>query len=271
VSFILDALKKSENERQRQGGPGFADVPLGRVRQSRPWWIVAVGALLLANLVVLTIVLARRQPDAPVARPAVATAPSTPTGSSSVNPTAIAPAPAPPPPSAATAPTATPAVTVVTSMNVPVTQPAGAGPGARPPVPTTPAAAASSSLAEAAGAYDPQAYEDPTLAYDEFESAAATVPDGRAMVTSRAGAARAAATETLPTVTDLNLSGSAALPELHLDIHVYAMNAADRFVFINMHKYVEGQQLAEGPTVERITRDGVVLNQRGIRFVLPRQ
>jgi hypothetical protein len=39
---------------------------------------------------------------------------------------------------------------------------------------------------------------------------------------------------------------------------------------VNMHKYVEGQSLSEGPTVERITPEGVILNRQGLRFLLPR-
>jgi hypothetical protein len=40
---------------------------------------------------------------------------------------------------------------------------------------------------------------------------------------------------------------------------------------VNMRKYAEGQALKEGPTVERITAAGAVLNHRGLRFLLPRQ
>ena len=46
---------------------------------------------------------------------------------------------------------------------------------------------------------------------------------------------------------------------------------AERFVFVNMRKYHEGDTLSEGPTIERITPDGTVLNHQGQRFVLPRQ
>ncbi len=48
-------------------------------------------------------------------------------------------------------------------------------------------------------------------------------------------------------------------------------NAGERFVFVNMRKYLEGETLKEGPSVERITAEGVILNQRGLRFLLPRQ
>ncbi len=75
----------------------------------------------------------------------------------------------------------------------------------------------------------------------------------------------------LPSVTEINLAGQQALPELHLDVHVYATNPSDRFVYINMRKYHEGATLQEGPVLERIRRDGVILNFQGLRFVLPRQ
>jgi general secretion pathway protein B len=75
--------------------------------------------------------------------------------------------------------------------------------------------------------------------------------------------------EALPTLQDLLASG-AQLPDLHVDIHVHSPVPAQRFVFVNMRKYVEGETLAEGPLVERITSDGVVLNHRGTRFLLPR-
>ena len=77
--------------------------------------------------------------------------------------------------------------------------------------------------------------------------------------------------ELLPTIGQIDLSGQPALPDLHLDVHVFAARPADRFVYINMRKYREGAALADGLTLERIRRDGVVLNYHGLRFVLPRQ
>jgi hypothetical protein len=77
--------------------------------------------------------------------------------------------------------------------------------------------------------------------------------------------------EVLPSINQINLTGAQALPELHLDVHVYATKAGDRFVYINMRKYHEGNSLPEGPLVEHIRRDGVVLNYQGLRFILPRQ
>jgi general secretion pathway protein B len=79
----------------------------------------------------------------------------------------------------------------------------------------------------------------------------------------------AADAEVLPSINEINLNGQVA--EMHLDVHVYATRPADRFVYVNMRPYREGETLAEGPVVERIRRDGVVLDYRGVRFLLPRQ
>jgi hypothetical protein len=77
--------------------------------------------------------------------------------------------------------------------------------------------------------------------------------------------------EALPSINEINVANQPALANLHLDVHVYATQPSERFVYINMRKYREGATLAEGPVLERIRRDGVVLNYQGLRFVLPRQ
>ena len=55
-----------------------------------------------------------------------------------------------------------------------------------------------------------------------------------------------------------------------MDLHVFSADPAKRAVFINGRRYTQGAQIAEGPVVEEITRDGAVLTYRGRRFVLPR-
>ena len=67
------------------------------------------------------------------------------------------------------------------------------------------------------------------------------------------------------------VAGMLAVPPLHLDVHVYSGTVAERFVFINMSKYREGERLQEGPTVEEITQTGVVLTHQGNRFLLTRE
>lgn len=78
MSFILDALKKSEAERQQQSAAEFAGTAAGPHRQTFPRWLLVVGILLATNLVVLVGLLIRSdesqpatQPDtSPVAQPA---------------------------------------------------------------------------------------------------------------------------------------------------------------------------------------------------------
>jgi general secretion pathway protein B len=246
MSFILDALKKSENERQRQVGPSLADVQVRQRRNDKPWWVVAVAALLVLNLGVLLVVLLRNgdaQSSAPQATPASAPVPAAPEGTQT-----------PLPASASRIPRGNPPATAATSPAV-------------------------RSLADEADEYEPAntPETDPRLA------SAATVPEGPPMVRPIQAPTVAPAAvqpppqaqpdrnqEMLPTSTSLMASGT-ALPEMHLDIHVYAPSKADRFVFVNMRKYTEGQTLKEGPTLERITPDGAVLNHQGLRFLLPRQ
>lgn len=59
MSYILDALKKSESERQRQNAPGFADVPAQTRQRGTPIWIWLVSGLLLINATILAVLLAR--------------------------------------------------------------------------------------------------------------------------------------------------------------------------------------------------------------------
>jgi general secretion pathway protein B len=59
VSFILEALRKSESDRQRLGSVAIADLPIARRNRSQPWWVFGLSGLLLLNLVVLGVVLFR--------------------------------------------------------------------------------------------------------------------------------------------------------------------------------------------------------------------
>jgi general secretion pathway protein B len=77
-------------------------------------------------------------------------------------------------------------------------------------------------------------------------------------------------TESLATFNNLQALGTLNLPYLHLDIHVFSNEPADRFVFVNMSKYKERATLDEGPVVAEITPEGVILDYRGIMFLLPR-
>jgi general secretion pathway protein B len=242
MSFILDALKKSEIERQRQTIPGLMDSRPTAPRPRFPLWAIALVVLLGVNLVVLGIVLTRsgstplrRALDRPsaVQEPPAATTPP-----------ALAAATASPPD--AQAASATPSSSAAASPQDHFS-PMDPAPMYAPEIPVEGSAAAHHPPSSGAAAHHASHLPDPVLTEDDDKG------------------------EVLPSISEINLSGRQALPEMHLDVHVFATKPADRFVYINMRKYREGATLAEGPILERIRRDGVVLSYQGLRFVLPRQ
>ena len=64
MSFILDALKKSETERQQQSSAEFSSVPSSSGNPSPARWLWMLGILLLVNFAVLIGILMKhlRQP-----------------------------------------------------------------------------------------------------------------------------------------------------------------------------------------------------------------
>jgi general secretion pathway protein B len=237
MSFILDALKKSELERQRQNVPGLVDSGVARPRPRLPAWAIALGLLLAVNLLVLLFVVTRsflasshsEPPRSAAARAGVAESQGV-----------LAPA--------VDAPAAgnghfSPLDTPVYAPEVPVASPLPAAAGL-----PAPDVARSVSVG---GPVSAKAHRrDPLLTDEDYK-----VNDD----------------ELLPTINEVTLTGAQALPELHLDVHVFATRPAERFVYVNMRKYHEGATLQEGPTIERIRRDGVILSYQGLRFLLPRQ
>jgi general secretion pathway protein B len=53
---------------------------------------------------------------------------------------------------------------------------------------------------------------------------------------------------------------------VRLDVHVYSDLPQDRFVLINLQKYRAGDQLQEGPLLDEITQEGVILSFQGQQF-----
>lgn len=230
MSIILDALRKSETERQRQAGPGIADAGYRPPARRRSLWLPLLVIVLAANLVIIGYLLLRDRGAPPVEQATVeAAAPAT---------IATPASPAPP--------AARPQIEVLREdapyqamADLPAMEPE-AGTGVAAVAPGT-SAIPSPAAADAAAATAPE------------------VPPDTSSV--RSG---------LPTAEQLVAQGKLSLPPLRVDIHVFSENIAERFVFINMRKYTEGAQLSEGPRVEEITSEGVVLSQGGLRFMLTR-
>jgi hypothetical protein len=75
MSFILDALKKSEAERQRQAGPALLEMRVVRPQRRIPAWLIVLGAVLIVvNLGGLVWLLLRPAPAARTASVAAAPA-----------------------------------------------------------------------------------------------------------------------------------------------------------------------------------------------------
>jgi general secretion pathway protein B len=280
MSFILDALKKSEQERQRQAMPGLVESGIARPRARLPMWAIALCVLLGVNLLVLLFVLARGwMTPSPAASSAAQLRRNEAPGTGPDAQPARSDAPGPG--SAAQS----------HSSEAPGTGP-DAQPGRSDAPGTGSAAPAGRSGAQAAppdkhfSPLDPAPVYAPEIPVTAADSPATAPPTSRQPPNPGSSGARtirrhdpvlndgdykANDEEVLPSINEINLTGAQALPELHLDVHVFATKPAERFVFINMRKYHEGATLQEGPTVERIRRDGVILNYNGLRFLLPRQ
>jgi general secretion pathway protein B len=250
VSFILDALKKSENERQRQAGPGFATVPDSAAARPRRIWPVVVIALLIVNLVVIGAIVLRDKEAAPTpatARPPPG-GPATADAGSTPAPRQI---PVAPPGST------TPAVT--TRQKPPETT---ARPQVSTATPDTGVPAESGRdrvirpLAEEAGA-----------AATPAPAAARPAPIGPRPAPAEPGPGPSAAGD-LPTANDLRLEGFLTGVPLHLDLHVYYPDSRRRVVFISGSKYREGDTVNGGPVIREIVPEGVILEERGRRYLL---
>jgi general secretion pathway protein B len=121
MSFILDALRKSEAERRRQDGPTLLEVRPSRPLRRVPLWVIGLGVLLLLNMAVLVWFLLRTPADSasghalhttPNAPAPQATAP--PGASAPLNSSTPPPAPLLAPSNTAPAATAAPAAIVTT-------------------------------------------------------------------------------------------------------------------------------------------------------------
>lgn len=240
MSFILDALKKSESDRQRQGGPALFEVKIAPPRHALPPWAVAIAVLLVANLGVVAWFMLRH-----------AAAPASGEASPSVR--APVPAAAEPAPQALAAVVAAPAAAPVARTVISAPTPAPAPAAAAAPAP--PPAAARSAAADATA--------EPASNPDDFAPAAEPPPSGGLGRVKRGTAG-------VPLYQQLAATPGTQLPQLRLDLHAYAEHPEDRWVLINMHKLREGESL-EGVHVDRITPEGAVLSYQGSQFLLTRE
>lgn len=227
MSFILDALRKSEAARRRSEAPDlFAAMPAAteppRARAAWPLWLL--GTVAAISLIAVLWLLAQRAPpaqevsEAPLASStADATAETAPADNIAATTPIAAPTPVPTPPPTPPSMDREPPPAAMTTAKPPPVTPLPPTRDLPPPLP------------EAAVVAPPPA------------------PPARGGITSLA---------------DLDPATRKLLPPLKLSMHLWNETPAQRFVIVDGQRLREGDVLGE-IVIERITRDGAVLVWRG--------
>ena len=288
MSFILDALKKSESDRQRQSGPALFEVKVAVPKSRFPVWAIAIVALLVVNMIIVGWMLVRRAshgedtaantaPAGP-SEAAGAAAPAAPLNNTQYNgapPNSAAPGSPPPANNSFTGspggaqPFSPPAAAQQQSGSPSNQQGTGLAqnrmPGRDQNEPTLAGNASAAGNARENGNANTEPAADPSANPDDYAPAAepgSTLFKGHVQRGTESG---------LALYQDAALVPGNNLPQLRLDLHVYAVKPQERFALINMHKMHEGDSLQNGVRVEAITPDGVIMSQNGSKFLLPRE
>ena len=276
MSYILDALRKAQRDHQVSRVPTLATAHGGADLRRASWvWPVAGGVLALGALVTFAFLWVavrpgRQDPVAEVKPPVTSGAVA-----SRSDPRAPAPPLAPGPertPSAAPDVTGPPAQgptnAQTSAARVALPAPAKSPPPAarvahdvRSGTGRAGGSAPSESKPKTAAVAPPTSslpVDRDTTREPEPAREALAPPAVAAVPPSDGGGARAAPTP----------APAQALPRLTLDVLVYSDVPAERLVFINGRKYVEGQAVDGETVVEQITSDGATLRYQGKPVVL---
>ena len=255
MSYILDALKKAERERHGAKIPTLEVVHRTPSAPRRRLWPWVGAAVVLVNAAVLIwlfspIPLPFSESSARSTATPAAPAQPQPTPSSSHTPASRWPEPereaaparrveAKPGPSVALAPAA---------PKVELQAPTPAKAPAPPPLPIAPEKSAASTPASPV----PPVASAPDRPATPPVAPSPAKPGGRGTGSLQAMP---------PAVREV-------IPNMKLQVLVYSDVPADRLVFINNQKYVEGQSIDDKVVVESITPDGAILSYQGKRFML---
>lgn len=223
MSFILDALRKSEAARRRSETPDlFAAMPAApepsRARPNWPLWLL--GAVAAISLLVVLWLLAQRAPEAATASPTVDASAET----AAMDDAAVT-APAPESMAEPTPPQLRPPADPTPAPAAAATSPSAATPPPATPLPSPP--------------------REPPAPPPDVAAAPILPPTGSVV-----------------TLADLDPATRKLLPPLKLSMHLWNETPAQRFVILDGQRLREGDLLGE-LVIERITRDGAVLAWRG--------
>jgi general secretion pathway protein B len=108
----------------------------------------------------------------------------------------------------------------------------------------------------------------PDAAQPAVLAKAAKTPDMRGLTPP--SEVPAASKNDIPFYYELPFTVRKALPQLRLSMHVYAADAAQRFVILNDSHLAEGEKTSDDVTLREVRPDGAVLEFQGKRFFYPR-
>lgn len=244
MSFILEALRKSEAERRRGQTPDLLSdalpvTPATRASTDNRGRIVAIVAISLIALLLVAWVL---RPTTPIERePAVAAPPALqpPIAHVAIPPLPTPPSLSPPPTRAAPSPTRQPPTSAPATTTAPSVASAQV-PTLPSPTPTAEPRASTS---------EPHVAAPPSPATPEPAAAFASPDAPRKLA-------------------DLSSDERQQLPALKVSMHMWAPDAAHRFAIIDGTRVNEGDRVGDA-IVEAIQQDGVMLSWRGRHIRLP--
>jgi general secretion pathway protein B len=233
MSYILDALRKSQQARQPGTAPRTGAVHNVSLALPVSGWWIALGVVLLLGILAAVLLFWRGT---------FANLPDPPAVPVTGEPVAVEPASAPAP-VVLEKPVAVPESPA--RKTVPVTDLAEQ---ARLPAPTPPPKKIAVTRAE----IKPAVNRRPETIKTATAPAVPLVMDDT------------------PLLQQMPQDFQRALPALAVTIHVYSHDASQRILFINNREYRKGSQIDGGIRVEDIVPDGAVLSFRGERFKLSR-
>jgi general secretion pathway protein B len=272
MSYILDALKRadSEREREREDVPGLHsktdtwvapdEVRKGRSRQPQAliWSLAAVGLMIVLGL--LWFLLTREVAPAAVLSATASTPAPTPVQAAPVQTAPVTVQQAPPPPVIAPAPAAAPAPTPAPTpaARAQPTPPARPARVVQPAAVVVPEQAALQTPAQAS----PPPSPPPVSAKPKAQVAAAPAPSPPAPTASAATSPEAR----LYTLSELPEDVRAGLPVLTVGGAMYSQTPANRMLIINGQVVREGDTIAPGLVLEQIKLKSAVLKVKGLRY-----
>jgi len=253
VSYILDALRKSDQLRQRGAPPALL---LGQATPASPKQpaLLAYGllAFVLLGAGIAIGWLRPWQPQPAVPAPASSAAKPAAPGQSELP--AVRPDLASKPQPDLQAQNSTP---VMQAAPVPASAPATT------PAPAPARAPAAAQAPKAAGAKRERQNAPPKAAAAASTNAPAQMPDAAQRASGAAGAAPMPPAMAL---SELPVAIQQELPLMSISVHAYSGKAAERLVGINNRLLREGDEVAPGLRLVQITPDGMVLSYKGYNF-----